>query len=154
GTIRYNSWRPFQLGFLLANLEALSSDSGEQERVFVDTLWFATGGGKTETYLLFTVTAAFCDRLRGKSEGITSWARFPLRMLSLQQTQLFVDVMAAAELVRRDERIAGAQFSVGFFVGADGTPNRIPPNPRPGEPDPNDANMPMRYRVLIRCPFC
>jgi hypothetical protein len=153
GTIRYDAWRPFQLGFVLANLESLSSATGEQ-RLLVDTLWFATGGGKTETYLLFTLTAAFCDRLRGKLEGITSWARFPLRMLSLQQTQRFVDLMTAAELVRRDERILGAEFSVGFFVGADGTPNRISLNPRPGEPDPNDSNMPMRYRVLIRCPFC
>src|SRR5207302_1879062 len=83
--ISHTSWRPFQLGFFLANLRSLHSDCGH-ERDIVDTLWFATGGGKTETYLLYSLTAAFHDRLRGKREGITSWARFPLPMLSLDQT--------------------------------------------------------------------
>lgn len=151
--VRHASWRPFQLGFFLANVRALDAASPE-EREVVDTLWFATGGGKTETYLLYSLTAAFYDRLRGKREGITSWARFPLRMLSLDQTQRFVDVMASAELVRQAEQIEGADFSVGFFVGQGGTPNRIRRDPRPGEPDPSDPDMPAKYRVLIRCPFC
>ena len=77
-----SSWAS-SLPTLLHSLPSLLST----ERRILDTLWFATGGGKTETYLLFTVTAAFFDRLRGKSHGITSWGRFPLRMLSLQQTQ-------------------------------------------------------------------
>jgi hypothetical protein len=97
---------------------------------------------------------SFYDRLRGKREGITSWGRFPLRMLSLQQTQRFADVIAAAELVRRRERIAGREFSLGFFVGASGTPNRVRANPRPGEADANDPDMPARSQVLLRCPFC
>lgn len=151
--IRHDVWRPFQLGFLLANLSALHPDF-DDEKEFVDTLWFATGGGKTETYLLYTLTAAFYDRLRGKREGITSWGRFPLRMLSLQQTQRFADVFVAAELIRRAEGIEGSSFSVGFLVGEAGTPNRIEKEPRPGKPDPKDPNMPARYRVLIRCPFC
>ena len=121
----------------------------------VDTLWFATGGGKTETYLLYVLTAAFYDRLRGKREGITSWGRFPLRMLSLQQTQRFADVLAAAELVRRDEHIGGREFSLGFFVGKQGTPNKIKRKPDFDAPDdPADADMPGRYQVLLRCPFC
>lgn len=153
-SIRHTEWRPFQLGFVLANLASIFDESPEGERSFVDTLWFATGGGKTETYLLFVVTAAFYDRLRGKREGITSWGRFPLRMLSLQQTQRFADVLAAAELVRREEEIAGQQFSLGFFVGSNGTPNRIPQSPRAHEPDPNDPQMPARYQVLLNCPFC
>ena len=149
--ILHTSWRPFQLGFVLANLTAVASNS---ERDVVDTIWFATGGGKTETYLLYSLTAAFYDRLRGKREGITSWARFPLRMLSLDQTQRFLDVLAAAELVRRVERIGGDSFSVGFFVGQGGTPNAIKKDARAGEPDPNDPDMPGKYRVLLRCPFC
>jgi Helicase conserved C-terminal domain len=152
--IRHTEWRPFQLGFVLANLPALCAGSDREEMRFVDTLWFATGGGKTETYLLYTLTAAFHDRLRGKREGITSWARFPLRMLSLDQTQRFADVLAAAELVRRAEHIEGDAFSVGFLVGKDGTPNRIDKNPRTGDADPADPHMPARYQVLLRCPFC
>jgi hypothetical protein len=154
--VPHSEWRPFQLGFLLANLASILDESTGGARDVVDTLWFATGGGKTETYLLFVVTAAFHDRLRGKREGITSWGRFPLRMLSLQQTQRFADVLAAAELVRRDERIPGHPFSLGFFVGNNGTPNRIPTQRehRPGQPDPTDPDMPGRYQVLLRCPFC
>ena len=153
-SIRHTRWRPFQLGFVLANLASIVDASPDGERHVVDTLWFATGGGKTETYLLYVLTAAFHDRLRGKREGITSWGRFPLRMLSLQQTQRFADVLAAAELVRRDEKIRGA-FSLGFFVGNNGTPNRIPTQPSRARTGlPTDPDMPSRYQVLLRCPFC
>jgi hypothetical protein len=153
-SVRHKDWRSFQLGFLLANLASLPPESRDRERAYVDTIWFPTGGGKTETYLLFTLTAAFYDRLTGKLHGITSWGRFPLRMLSLQQTQRFADVFAAAELVRLEEKVPGDEFTVGFLVGEGGSPNRIPIEPRPGQPDPRDPEMPARYRVLIRCPFC
>ena len=159
-SIAHESWRSFQLGFVLANLAGLADRSGG-DRSIVDTLWFATGGGKTETYLLYTLTAAFFDRFTGKKSGITSWGRFPLRMLSLQQTQRFADVLAAAELVRQAERIDGSPFSLGFLVGEAGSPNRIdPPQTRDAsdkrliKPDPNDPEMPGKFQVLIRCPFC
>jgi hypothetical protein len=154
-SIEHHDWRPFQLGFVLANLAAIV-DPKSPERDVVDTLWFATGGGKTETYLLYVLVAAFHDRLTGKLDGITSWARFPLRMLSLQQTQRFADVFAAAELVRREEGIAGAQFSIGFLVGegGSGSPNRVSRIPRAGQPDPKVPADFVKYRVLIRCPFC
>lgn len=153
--VQHTEWRPFQLGFLLANAASIADESADGERRFVDTLWFATGGGKTETYILYVLTAAFYDRMRGKREGITSWGRFPLRMLSLQQTQRFADILAAAELVRRDEQIGGREFSVGFFVGSGGTPNKIKrTNRQAWEPDPDDPDMPARYQVLLRCPFC
>ncbi|PZF83952.1 helicase [Jiangella anatolica] len=153
--IRHTTWRPFQLGFMLANATSIVDDRHDGDRSVVDTLWFATGGGKTETYLLYVVTTAFYDRLRGKREGITSWGRFPLRMLSLQQTQRFADVIAAAELVRLRERIAGREFALGFLVGKPGTPNRIRASNRSaGDPDPTDPDMPARHQVLLRCPFC
>lgn len=152
--VAHTDWRAFQLGFVLANVTSIVDDSAGGDRSIVDTLWFATGGGKTETYLLYVVSAAFYDRLRGKREGITSWGRFPLRMLSLQQTQRFADVIAAAELVRRTENIAGREFSLGFFVGSGGTPNRVRDSPRLGEADASDPDMPTRSQVLLRCPFC
>jgi hypothetical protein len=152
--VEHDAWRPFQLGFLLANLASLPDGTRDGERAVVDTLWFATGGGKTETYLLFTLTAAFYDRMQGKRHGITSWGRFPLRMLSLQQTQRFADVLSAAELIRMDEAIEGDEFALGFLVGEAGSPNVIPISPRPGQPDYREADMPQKHRVLIRCPFC
>lgn len=153
-TIVHDRWRAFQLGFVLANLASLVDESRSGERAIVDTLWFATGGGKTETYLLFTLTAAFYDRIRGKVHGMTSWGRFPLRMLSLQQTQRFADALASAELVRQEEKIGGDAFSLGFFVGEAGSPNAFPKEPRPGQPDHGDAQRLGEYRVLISCPFC
>lgn len=148
----YDAWRPFQYGFLIANLGALTQR--QDETGIADVVWFATGGGKTETYLAMIMAAAFLDRLTGKSHGITAWSRFPLRMLSLQQTQRFADAMAAAEIVRRSHELKGAPFSVGFFVGMGATPNSIPEDPAKGGIDVEDDEMPNRYRVLRNCPFC
>src|SRR5207253_208476 len=149
---RYDSWRAFQLGFLLSNLAGVADPGNDADTA--DIVWFATGGGKTETYLGLLVAAALYDRMRGKSSGITAWSRFPLRMLSLQQTQRFADAMAGAELARRRAGIGGDPFSVGFFVGQAATPNAIRPEPTEGDPDPEDDEMPLRFQVLLRCPFC
>jgi hypothetical protein len=148
----YHEWRPFQLGFLLANMPALLDLDAERD--IADIVWFATGGGKTETYLGLILTAALRDRMRGKSTGLTAWSRFPLRMLSLQQTQRFADVLAAAELVRRENALGGEPFSLGFLVGQGATPNSLKPEPKEYEPDVDDDEMPAHYRVLLRCPFC
>jgi hypothetical protein len=147
----YDSWRPFQIGFLVSALPGIVDPADSDS---VDTVWFATGGGKTETYLGLLVTAILYDRLTGKQSGITAWTRFPLRMLSLQQTQRFADALAGAELERRRRKIGGAPISLGFFVGQSGTPNKISPDPQPGEPNPVDRAMPARFQVLLRCPFC
>lgn len=149
---RYSGWRPFQIAFLLANINSIVDPSTEAE--FADIVWFATGGGKTETYLGLLVVAALHDRMTGKSGGVTAWSRFPLRMLSLQQTQRFANAMAGAELVRRSANIPGDPFSVGFFVGQGATPNRIPVEPKRGQPDPENEDMPAQYQVLLTCPFC
>ena len=72
---RYEGWRPFQVGFLLANFASILGRPDDTS--LVDILWFATGGGKTETYLGLLIAAAFHDRLTGKVTGITAWSRFP-----------------------------------------------------------------------------
>ncbi|MDH3010071.1 helicase-related protein [Gordonia alkanivorans] len=149
----YDSWRPFQVGFLLSALAYLD-ESDKDERDVADTVWFATGGGKTETYLGLLVTTAFYDRLSGKTTGVTAWSRFPLRLLSLQQTQRFADAMAGAELVRRTEGIKGDPFSIGFLVGKGGTPNKVVKDSNGDDPDPDSPGMPEQYQVLLSCPFC
>ena len=150
---KYSGWRPFQIGFILATLAAVADPTAESP--IADIVWFRTGGGKTETYLGLVVMAALYDRLRGKSTGVTAWSRFPLRLLSLQQTQRFADAIAGAELVRRDEGIGGEPLSLGFLIGDSSTPNRIELDPdEEWKPDPEDPEMPSRYRVLLQCPFC
>jgi hypothetical protein len=150
----YTGWRPFQLGFLLANLISVSGD--HEDRKIVDIVWFATGGGKTETYLGLLVAAAFYDRLRGKLAGVTAWSRFPLRLLSLQQMQRFADAIASAEIVRRRHGLGGTPFSVGFLVGDGATPNRVrrPEQNEQSRYDPDDPTFPGRFRMLRQCPFC
>ncbi|MEU0077276.1 helicase-related protein [Micromonospora tulbaghiae] len=147
------SWRPFQVGFLLGVLPSLVE--GRRDWNIVEIVWFATGGGKTETYLGLLVLAVFHDRLRGKHSGITAWSRFPLRLLSLQQTQRFADALGAAELVRREHRVPGDPIALGYYVGKSSTPNDIPVEPTKDNPiDVEDDTMPARFNVLLRCPFC
>lgn len=150
---RYTRWRPFQVGFLLSTVRFLAEP--EDEVGYVDTVWFATGGGKTETYLGLLLTTAFFDRLTGKSMGVTAWSRFPLRLLSLQQTQRFADALASAELVRKEREVGGSEFSLGFLVGQAGTPNKIVPRVENDDDiAPDSPGMPDKYQVLLRCPFC
>ncbi|MET8599973.1 helicase C-terminal domain-containing protein [Streptomyces althioticus] len=152
GKLKYEGWRSFQIAFLLSTISSvLRDDEGDD---FVDTVWFATGGGKTETYLGLLVTAALYERIKGRKTGVTAWSRFPLRMLSMQQTQRFANALAGAELVRQREEIPGAYISLGYFVGRESTPNRLAKRPKSGEPDFNDPDMPGRYKVLLQCPFC
>lgn len=147
--ISHTDWRPFQVGFFLSSVSSLTDVA---QRDIAEVLRFATGGGKTETYLGMLVTVAFFDRLRGKKSGVSGWARFPLRMLSLQQTQRFADVFAAAETIRRDEGIEGDPFRTGFLVGEAGTPNKILPDA--SRFDWRDAERLAACQVLIRCPLC
>ena len=153
GSYKYMSWRPFQIGFLYANIAGCRNESAD----VVDIVWFTTGGGKTETYLGLILTAAFLDRFRGKMTGVTAWSRFPLRLLSLQQTQRFANALAAAEIVRRREGIGGDPFGLGFLVGSGATPNEIKREQnrdRRGQWDYEDVSMPDRLRMLEICPFC
>lgn len=153
GKPRYSDWRPFQVGFMLANLGSCRGDDAN----IVDIVWFPTGGGKTETYLGLILTAAFYDRLRGKASGITAWSRFPLRLLSLQQTQRFANALAAAELIRRKHGIDGDPFGLGFLIGGTSTPNEIKDVQsvkERGQWDYEDDHMPDRLKMLESCPFC
>lgn len=146
---RYHDWRPFQIGFMLANITSCVGG----DRDIADIVWFSTGGGKTETYLGIILTAAFYDRLTGKITGITAWSRFPLRLLSLQQTQRFANALAGAESVRLRLAIGGDPFSLGFLVGSGATPNEVKDRDK-GPWDANDPEMPERLRMLKDCPFC
>jgi hypothetical protein len=169
------SWRLFQIVFLVSQLPGMaalaapkSSDASELEQV--DIVYFPTGGGKTEAYLAAMVFHCFFDRLRGKAAGVTAWIRFPLRLLTLQQTQRVADVMAMAELVRREQsddvRLTGstvAAFSVGYFVGSEATPNELLDPDKVYSPKDrdrtnwsvaNDRKARQRWRRLIYCPAC
>lgn len=129
----FATWRLFQLVYIVTHLPALAAretDDPEFRRELdhVDVLWFPAGGGKTEAYLGLIVTALFYDRLRGKNAGVTTWLRFPLRMLSVQQVFRMLRVLVVAEDLRDEKHIGDPDadpFMLGYLVGNSGTPNRI-----------------------------
>ena len=167
---RKTSWRLFQVVFVVSQIPGIVAlrdpaglDVGERE--FVDVVYFPTGGGKTEAYLATLVFHCFFDRLRGKAAGVTAWTRFPLRLLTLQQTQRVADVIGTAEVIRRRQvegRLNGPGvdgFAVGYFVGQEATPNQLSPPGQWSAGDPmwsqaNDEVARQRWKRVARCPAC
>ena len=168
------AWRLFQIVFLVSQIPGIAAlvqpnDSDVSEREIVDIIYFPTGGGKTEAYLGVLVFHCFLDRLRGKRAGVTAWTRFPLRLLTLQQTQRMADIVGVAELVRRghqDPRLSGkgiAGFAVGYFVGKEGTPNELvdaskkhnlQPEERVNWSHATDEEYRQRWKRVVTCPSC
>ena len=156
----FASWRMFQIVFIVMLIPDVVSREYPTYKSSMtdkaDVIWFPTGGGKTEAYLGLTIFAAFFDRLRGKSSGVTSWIRFPLRLLSIQQFQRIAEIYAEAEKIRLQHPIIGGKeydcFSVGYFVGEGNTPNQLnKPFIRRFMDDPYFRE---RYKMIERCPYC
>jgi hypothetical protein len=162
--------RLFQLVLFVSQLPDIAclkagGPEGHAFREVVDIVHAPTGSGKTEAYLATIVFHCFFDRLRGKTAGVTAWMRFPLRLLTVQQTQRAADVVGMAELVRRqcpDPRLSGPGvdgFAVGYFVGKEATPNEIHA-PRGNDlPTPewvaaNDPEARRDWSRVPRCPAC
>jgi len=143
-------WRPFQLGFVLLSLES-SINPGSKHRNTSDLLWFPTGGGKTEAYLLLMSIILFFRRLKKGGldfeDGLAVFTRYTLRALTLDQFKRLVGTICACEIVRRtelNETRKGKSFSIGMWVGKDATPNLI-----------DDAIKEIdRIKVLKNCPCC
>jgi Helicase conserved C-terminal domain len=177
GDRSFVGWRVFQLVFIVSHVPALAwrehdpdeftpglwgDPVGRDPTAAATVLWFPTGQGKTEAYLGLMAVALFFDRLRGKTRGITAWCRFPLRLLSLQQTERQLMFVAAAEEVRSRSidriRSAGGDpgdpFAVGFYVGEGNTPNTLSRDENTLNSFINDPRKRMAQRVIDRCPFC
>jgi len=165
----YDSWRLFQLVFIVTQLPALAlreNISGGEYPAGVkrdwsdalewgDVLWFRTGGGKTEAYLGLSCCAILHDRLRGKNFGMTAWLRFPLRMLSIQQLQRAMRMIWETELERKSLLGAAASKSdpirLGYFVGATTTPNSLSEEILQKYNSPESLE---RLRIVADCPAC
>lgn len=122
-------WYLFQLCFIMSVVPSVLSDTAKDVRK-AHLLWFPTGGGKTEAVMGIVVFAMFLERLRGRESGVTAWMRFPLRLLTFQQMQRYVDVVIAADEVRaghadRLKALAASPFTIGYFGGRRNSPNDL-----------------------------
>lgn len=135
-------WRLFQLAFILAHIPTFASRMAEyhqyqdarMDEMSASLLYFPTGGGKSEAFYGALLFAMFLDRLRGKHRGVTALIRYPLRLLTLQQGQRLLKLIAHAELQRLQEKVPGWPFEIGFWVGGNNTPNRYNQVPTPVVP--------------------
>lgn len=162
---RLGSWRAFQIAFLLMSLDGVR-DGRSPHREIVDLIWFPTGGGKTEAYLAVMAFFMFHERLLmsgGRTEprrdGTNVLMRYTLRMLTTQQFQRAASLICAMDYLRRNPtahgigEISGARFSLGLWIGGDGSPNKID-----GAKTELKAfckgNVDGNPLVLTECPWC
>ncbi|WP_395750131.1 helicase-related protein [Prosthecobacter sp.] len=154
--LKARRWRPFQLAFILMNLQGLVDPTGQgrADREIVDLIWFPTGGGKTEAYLGLTAMTIFWRRLRNpKDDATIVLMRYTLRLLTTQQFQRAASLICACDLIRqREARLKGEAISIGLWVGGSVTPNKHSDAVRAwkrlcdeGKPNPF---------VLLNCPWC
>lgn len=127
------SWRPFQLAFILLNLDGiykgLDDPKWQKRNEFVDLVWFPTGGGKTEAYLGIIALTIINRRIKYKERGggTAALMRYTLRLLTLQQFQRATLVIMALELIRRwDVQALGQEpIFIGLWVGDNSLPNKM-----------------------------
>ncbi|MHB9757452.1 helicase-related protein [Streptomyces sp. BYX5S] len=147
-------WRPFQLAFFLLSLDGVV-DPGHPDRATTDLIWFPTGGGKTEAYLLL---AAFVMVLRRGAEdggGTAVLSRYTLSLLTTQQFQRAATTVCALETLRRADpaRYGEEPFSIGLWVGEATSPNSYAKAHTAFE-DVRGAAHPEDVFILDRCPWC
>jgi len=175
------SWRPFQLAFILMNIEGLAEPTSP-DRDVADLLWFPTGGGKTEAYLGLIAFAILLRRIRDpEAGGVSVIMRYTLRLLTTQQFERAAGLICSLETVRRGclrPSVAGEApeigeavqalldtakarlqeskpISVGLWVGQAATPNDITETrsslTQLGEGKQLDEKNPVQ---LEQCPWC
>ena len=130
-------WRKFQLAFALSTLEsAVLTESNDRAKL--DLLWVATGGGKTEAYLLIAAFVLAYRRLtqkdgeRSEWQGVNVITRYTLRLLTIQQFRRTLGMITALEYLRVERNnhsvspsLGRQPFSIGMWVGGGVSPNQF-----------------------------
>ncbi|MEU9589295.1 helicase-related protein [Streptomyces sp. NPDC048219] len=148
------TWRPFQLAFFLLAVDGMA-DPRHADRAVTDLIWFPTGGGKTEAYLLLAAFAMVLRRGEPDGGGTAVLSRYTLSLLTTQQFQRAATTVCALETLRRaDPAVYGAEpFSIGLWVGETTTPNTYE-KARTAFDNVRQAAQPDDVFILDRCPWC
>ena len=156
-------WYPFQLAFQLLAIPGVDPRDdievdGNASRNLVDLIWFPTGGGKTEAYLLLAAYAiALRRRVLGDTGGGTAViSRYTLRLLTAQQFERTSTLVCALELMRRDGLVAGHEpISIGLWIGGgeNSSPNSIR-EARIQLTELLEEKYPRNRFMVERCPWC
>ncbi|WP_073377670.1 helicase-related protein [Nocardiopsis flavescens] len=159
---KVRSWRPFQLGFFLLTVSGLI-DTDKPDRETVDLIWFPTGGGKTEAYLLLSCFEMVLRRLRhgARGGGTAVVSRYTLSLLTTQQFQRAATSVCALEFLRlhpqeRCEQgldLGEESFSLGLWTGMATTPNTYQAADEKAQ-DLRSSAAPDDVFILDRCPWC
>ena len=157
-------WRAFQIAFLMMSMDGVSrGDSPDRE--VVDLIWFPTGGGKTEAYLgvmafnLFHERFRMSDQDKLRRDGTNVLMRYTLRMLTTQQFQRAAALICSMEFLRRNPAtngagaIPGSRFSVGLWIGGEGSPNKIE-HARTEVSRFRRGDIKGNPLILTECPWC
>jgi hypothetical protein len=153
-----SSWRPFQLAFQLLAIPGTTGSDTYDCRDVVDLIWFPTGGGKTEAYLLLSAFVIIWRRLvHGDSGcGTAVISRYTLRLLTNQQFERTAALACALDSMRRRGLIPGTRpIEVGLWIGGgkDSAPNTLKAAlfmaRQTLEEDP-----PINRFLLLGCPWC
>ena len=152
------TWRPFQLAFQLLTIPGIVSDGEDSGRDLVDLIWFPTGGGKTEAYLMlmaFTIVyRRMMDPERGSGTAVIS--RYTLRLLTQDQFTRTSTLICCLELMRQSGRIPGQdEISIGLWIGggAGSAPNTFKEAALRAN-EQIQASSPVNNFMLECCPAC
>jgi superfamily II DNA/RNA helicase len=150
------AWRPFQLAFILLNIEGLVNPESK-DRDIVDLIWFPTGGGKTEAYLGIAAFTIFLRRIENpeKYSGTAILMRYTLRLLTTQQFQRASTLILACEVIRKNNLslLGKDEISIGLWIGGSSTPNYINDAFDKLKKIHADENAENPFQVL-NCPWC
>jgi hypothetical protein len=124
-------YRPFQLAFILLNIDGVVNNQSQSRKEIVDLIWFPTGGGKTEAYLAVTALTIIWRRLNNESgyDGTAVIMRYTLRLLTAQQFERASRLISALEFLRQQPKYEAVlkkePITIGLWVGMASTPNKL-----------------------------